>query len=64
MSSKMPPVPPAERSPKGPGSDPKALGKDATPHGKRATVPDNADEEGRTGNTRINTTNQGYQQDR
>jgi hypothetical protein len=63
MSSKMPPVPPAERSDKGPGSDPK-LAKDTTPHGKTAQVPNNADQQGRTGNSHINTTNQGYQQDR
>ena len=63
MSSKMPPVPPAERSTKGPGSDPQ-LSKDTTPHGKAARVPDNADQEGRTGNSHINTTHQGHQQDR
>lgn len=64
MSSKMPPVPPAERSTKGPGSDPKGIGRDATPHGKAAQVPKNLEEQGRTGNSHINTTNQGYQQDR
>ena len=64
MSTKMPPVPPAERSPKGPGSDPKSLGKDATAHGKAAQTPSNADQEGQTGNTHINTTHQGHQQDR
>ena len=63
MSSKMPPVPPAERSDKGPGSDPK-MSRDTTPHGKAAKVPNNADEQGQQGNTRINTTNDGFQQDR
>ena len=64
MSSKMPPVPPAERSTKGPGSDPQTLAKDNTPHGKGTEAPNNAAEQGRTGNAHINTTNQGYQQDR
>lgn len=63
MSSKMPPVPPAERSNKGPGSDPQTS-RDNTPHGKAKTVPQNPDQQGQEGNTRINTTNQGYQQDR
>jgi hypothetical protein len=63
MSSKMPPVPPAERSDKGPGSDPRAP-KDTTPHGKAAAAPANADQVGRTGNSHVNTTHQGYQQDR
>ena len=61
MSSKMPPVPPAERSPKGPGSDPRAV-KDTTPHGKQA--PTNVDEQGQTANIRQNTTDQGRLQKR
>lgn len=63
MSSKMPPVPPAERSPKGPGSDPN-MSKDTTPHGKSAGVPDNTNEQGQTGNIHINTTNKGVQKGR
>lgn len=60
MSSRMPPVPPANRSPKGPGSDPKV----SKETGKLAKAPNNADEQGQTGNTKQNTTHQGYQQDR
>ena len=56
MSTKMPPVPPANRSPKGPGSDP-AMAKDTTPQGQmRPSDPEQQDQEG---NTRQNTTHQG-----
>jgi len=56
-------VPPENRSNKGPGEPanaPKGEGQKLHP-GK---APNNADEQGRTGNSKINTTNQGYQQDR
>ena len=56
--SKMPPVPPEQRSPKGPGSDPKFTERDAIPG------QENFDEQGQQGNIRQNTHNQGYQQDR
>lgn len=62
MSSKMPPVPPAERSNKGPGSDPKVMGRDTTPKGQQR--PANPAEQDQEGNTRINTTNKGHQQGR
>lgn len=58
--SRMPPVPPANRSPKGPGGAPKAP-KDTTP--PKETAP-NLEQEGRHGNIDQNTHNQGYQQDR
>ena len=58
MSSKMPPVPPANRSDKGPGSDP-ALKTDETPQGQQR--PTNADQQDQEGNTRLNTTHQGNQ---
>lgn len=56
--SKMPPVPPENRSNKGPGADPK-LSPTETP-------PEREDlrEQGRQGNIHQNTQNQGYQQDR
>jgi hypothetical protein len=61
--SKMPSVPPANRSPKGPGSDTasndKSSSAPATEGRKR-----NLGEQGRQGNIKQNTTNQGYQQDR
>jgi hypothetical protein len=59
MTGRMPPVPPASRSPKGPGSDPK-IAKDEAKHSSH----ENVKEQGEQGNIRQNTTNQGYQQDR
>jgi hypothetical protein len=55
----MPPVPPDNRSTKGPGSDPNVKSSDGD-------APDRANlrEQGRQGNIHQNTTNQGYQQDR
>jgi hypothetical protein len=63
MTQKMPPVPPANRSPKGPGSDP-SLSADSAPDKKMADRERHLGEQGRQGNTKQNTTNQGYQQDR
>ena len=57
--SKLPPVPPDQRSPKGPGSDPEVSEKDETSSKYR-----NQREQGRQGNIYQNTHNQGYQQDR
>lgn len=59
MSAKMPPVPPANRSPKGPGSSPSAP-KDTTIE----TTDPNTREQDRFGDIKQNTTHQGYQQDR
>jgi hypothetical protein len=56
--SKMPPVPPEQRSNKGPGSDPMVVVEEKIP-GR-----ENFDTQGRHGNIKQNTTNQGYQQDR
>ncbi|MDB5570445.1 MAG: hypothetical protein JWN93_1628 [Hyphomicrobiales bacterium] len=63
MSKTMPPVPPANRSPKGPGSDPEAP-VDTAPDKKMADRQRNLGEQGRQGNIKQNTTHQGYQQDR
>ena len=66
MSTKMPPVPPAERSDKGPGSDPETS-RDTTPREsppKAGRVPEQPDQQGQTGNTSQNTHNVGYQQAR
>ena len=60
MPSKMPPVPPANRSHKGPG-DASEPAKDTTPEKQPAQ---NLKQEGRHGNIKQNTTHQGYQQDR
>jgi len=49
--------PPEQRSPKGPGSDPKTSSEDNIP------ARENFDSQGRQGNIKQNT-NQGYQQDR
>jgi hypothetical protein len=56
--SKMPPIPPANRSPKGPGADPKVNTEEQVPERE------NFDQQGRHGNIHQNTHNQGYQQDR
>jgi hypothetical protein len=57
--SKLPPVPPANRSNKGTGSAPEPR-KDAI----KEKPPKNLREQGEQGNIKQNTTNQGYQQDR
>jgi hypothetical protein len=56
----MPPVPPASRSPKGSGSEPRLKTEDKKPDDRQR----NLDQQGRQGNIKQNTTNQGYQQDR
>ena len=64
MTTKAPPVPPANRSDKGTGENrdaPKGAGKNEAPASGQV---DNPDKKGQAGNTRVNTTNQGYQQDR
>lgn len=62
MSKHLPPIPPAGRSPKGPGGekarDPNAREASGSASGR------NLAEQGRQGNTRQNTTHQGLQQDR
>lgn len=60
MTKKPPPVPPANRSPKGPGGAPE-VPVDESKHGGR---PENLREQGAQGNISQNTTNHGYQQDR
>jgi hypothetical protein len=56
--SKLPPVPPQNRSPKGPGADPNVKPEDETPERE------NFEQQGRHGNIRQNTRHQGHQQDR
>jgi hypothetical protein len=58
MNKKTPKVPPENRSRKGTGSDPKL--RDDEIDAER----ENLAEQGRQGNIRQNTRNQGYQQDR
>jgi hypothetical protein len=58
--SKPPPVPPANRSPKGTGSSPAKKPSDAKPDDKSQ----NLREQGDAGNIHQNTHHQGYQQDR
>jgi hypothetical protein len=58
--TKTPPVPPANRSSKGPSED-------KTPAGSKAAEiqgTPNPDQKGQQANTKQNTTHQGYQQDR
>jgi hypothetical protein len=57
--SNMPPIPPGNRSPKGPGAQADVSSRDAKPG-----PPENLAEQGQQGNIKQNTTNQGYQQDR
>jgi hypothetical protein len=59
MSTRVPPVPPANRSPKDPGSKPKVKPEEASPKER-----ENFAQQGRQGNTKQNTTHPGYQQDR
>jgi hypothetical protein len=56
--SKFPPVPPQNRSPKGPGADPNIS------HDNPLPERENFNQQGRHGNIHQNTHNQGYQQDR
>jgi hypothetical protein len=62
--TKMPPVPPANRSPKGPGDSALARSQKAKRDTSKDVRPENLAEQDRQGNIKQNTTNQGYQQDR
>ncbi len=62
MSSKSPPIPAENLSPKGPG-DHETHKADASAKGAQAS-PGNLDTQGRQGNIHQNTTHQGHQQDR
>lgn len=61
MSSKMPPVPSENQSHKGPGEG-KTANADESRHGIHSAL--DPDRQGQQGNTKVNTTHQGYQQDR
>ena len=61
----MPPVPPENRSPKDIGSNTNSGAKHKKPaRDPKSGRPENLAEQGRQGNIKQNTTNQGYQQDR
>ena len=61
MSAHPPPVPPDQRPKAGPKDDGKVRDAGGVPH----DTPDgNLEQQGRAGNTKQNTTNTGYQQDR
>ena len=60
MTRRLPPVPPENLSPKGPG-DAEHPSPDDPKIDERTR---DASKQGRQGNTKINTTHQGYQQDR
>ncbi len=74
MSSKLPPVPPENRSDKGPAfTGPASTGPasaglaeaaEARTDGPARERARNPDQQGQTANTKQNTTHQGYQQDR
>jgi hypothetical protein len=63
MSAHPPPVPPDNRSQKGPGESARTP-KNFKPEAHPSKAPNNLGEQDRQGNTKQNTTNQGYQQDR
>lgn len=60
MTHKMPPVPPENRSSKGPGEPARRLDGDSDTHSQAK----NPDKVGQAGNSKVNTTHQGFQQDR
>ncbi|WP_264050800.1 hypothetical protein [Methylobacterium flocculans] len=60
MTAKPPPVPPANQSDKGPGSAPET----PVATGAKGSQTQNPDKVGQAGNSKVNTTHQGYQQDR
>lgn len=60
MTAKPPPVPAANQSDKGPGSATAA----PLSQGRGSGQTQNPDKVGQGGNSKVNTTNQGYQQDR
>ena len=62
MTSRPPPIPPKNRSKAGPSGE-QAARNQARVHDKQEQA-DNPDKRGQSANTRINTTHQGYQQDR
>jgi hypothetical protein len=62
VTSRLPPVPPANRSPKGPGNQDEPPTSSDTRRDEQP--PENLKEQDRQGNIKQNTTNQGYQQDR
>ena len=59
----LPPVPPAGRNNKGPGAGDDGQSSDLADNAAEARRR-NIDKQGRQGNIKANTTNQGYQQDR
>ncbi|RVH55233.1 hypothetical protein CN213_19010 [Sinorhizobium meliloti] len=58
MSSRPPPIPPDNRSDK--GTEPGTVSAES----KKPDVAENPEKKGQQGNTKVNTTHQGYQQDR
>ena len=61
MTASPPPVPPANRSDKGPGSAERAPTETGTKDTGQTRDPDKI---GQAGNSKVNTTHQGHQQDR
>jgi hypothetical protein len=56
MTGHMPPIPPANRNKKAPGSDPESIQDTSLKH----PTPQNVAEQGQTANIKQNTTNKGY----
>ncbi|MBK5962483.1 hypothetical protein CCR97_30470 [Rhodoplanes elegans] len=64
MTAKPPPVPAENQSPHGTGDANAPDVSAGTPSKTRQLADKNVDQQGRQGNSKINTTHQGYQQDR
>ena len=62
MSNRMPPVPPANRSNKGPNNDSRS--KPLQDTSLKHPAPQNVEEQGETANIKQNTTNKGFFQGR
>jgi hypothetical protein len=60
----LPPVPPAGRSDKGPQAPDRETAPSDLATGAADSRHRNVDKQGRQGNTKVNTTHQGFQQDR
>lgn len=61
MSKHLPPIPPANQSHNGPGGETKTNPKAGS---ETHQADKNYDQQGQQGNSKVNTTHQGYQQDR
>ena len=64
MTKRMPPIPPEQRSDKGPGGRERPSERETVDEKLREQEPKNLEQQDQQGNTYQNTRHQGYQQDR